>query len=94
MISVQEVAESFAGTGASVWEVDTLRESIIESLVSLGVSPNAEWDFHGPRRKTACSLDDAAEQLVDRYTGGTPHMGECDVIKEGIERGLRKIGRS
>lgn len=93
MISVQEVADSFAGHHGSVGDANTLRDCIIESLVSLGASPNAGWDFDGPRRKTVYTLDDAAEQLVERYLGGIPHVGEVDVIKEGIERGLKKIGR-
>ena len=93
MISVQEVAESLASSGASIWEVDTLKECIIESLVSLGVSPNAKWDFSGPRRKKVYTADDAANELIQRYIGGDAYVGEANVIKEGIERGLKKIGR-
>lgn len=93
MISVREVAESLTSCRASVGDINTLSECIMESLVSLGASPNADMDFGGPRRKKVYTLDEAAEQLVERYLGGIPHIGETDVIKEGIERGLKKIGR-
>lgn len=96
MISVREVAESFGGCHASVGEINTLSECIMESLVSLGASPNADMDFDGPRRKKVYTLDEAAHQLVERYLGEIPppSIGETDVIKEGIERGLAKIGRT
>ena len=90
MISVQEVADSFAGVRGSVGDANTLRECIIESLVSLGASPNAGWDFDGPRRKTVYTLDDAAEQLVERYLGGVHNVGEAIVLTDAIEGGLKK----
>lgn len=94
MISVREVAESFGGRRASVGDINTLSECIMESLVSLGASPNAYIDFDGPRRKKVYTLDEAANQLIERYLGGFPNVGEADVIKEGIERGLKQIGRT
>lgn len=94
MISVQEVAESLAGAGASVGDVETLKECIMDALVSVGASPYAGTDFDGPRHKTVYALDEAANQLVERYLGGIPHVGEADVIKDGIRLGLKKIGRA
>ena len=94
MISVREVAESLTSCRASVGDINTLSECIMESLVSLGASPNADMDFGGPRRKKVYTLDEAAHQLAERYLGEIPppSVGETDVIKEGIERGLKKIG--
>lgn len=92
MISVQEVAETFAGDRPSIGEVNTVKECIVEALVSLGVSPYAEWDFSGPRRRRITPAETAAEHLVEKYIGGVPHVGDVNVIKEGIERGMKKIG--
>ena len=93
MVSVMEVAETLVGPSGSLGDIDVLKDEIMDALVSLGASPNADPDFDGPRRKHIYGDDEMAEQLVERYLGAVPHVGEVCVVKEAIERGLKKIGR-
>lgn len=93
MISVQEVAESYARRTASIGDVETIKQCLIDALVSLGASPFAEWDFGGPRHKKVYSDDDVVEQLAEKYLGGHASVRDADTIMEGIVLGLKKIGQ-
>lgn len=92
MMSVQEAAESLAGSRATLGDVETLKGYMVEGLVSIGVSPEADFDFDGPRRRTVYSIDDAVEHLLKKYVGGCPNAGDAIKLSDSIRAGLLKIG--
>jgi hypothetical protein len=98
MISVREAAESIAdeyfgrGRSASMKDADAIADGIKEGLKKLGCSDSIVDDFDGPRRKHISNLNDASEQLIEKYLHSVPSVGEIDTLKQSIVDVIKKNG--
>jgi hypothetical protein len=91
MITVMEVAESVGTSNPSVGEVNFIFDAICDALRKIGVSMSETLDWGGPKRKMAYSIDDAVDEMLDRYKPDGS-AGDAMILREALVNARRQLG--
>lgn len=91
MITVMEVAESVGTSNPSVGEVNFIFDAICDALRKIGVSMSETLDWDGPKRKMAYSIDDAVDEMLERYKPDGS-AGDAMILREAMVNARKQLG--
>ena len=91
MITVMEVAESVGTSNPSVGEVNFIFDAICDALRKIGVSMSETLDWDGPKRKAAYSIDDAVDEMLERYKPDG-NAGDAMILREAMVNARKQLG--